>query len=513
MTQALTQDGVNSRIWAICDIMRRSNYPGAMGYIADLTWLLFLRLLDEREQREAVERAAIGIPWSPVLEERYRWSHWAAPGGELREELAAGHYDGPIDFVNYELLPYLRGLHRTPDATAVQRTVSQIVANIDTIGMDGNRNLLDILDLLDGIRVDRSDPGSVFALSQAYEGLLLEMGETNKDAGQFFTPRVVVRAMVQAVAPQFGETVYDPCCGTGGFLAQAYEHMRASLGDDATGPRLEQLATGTFWGREKADLVHSIALGNLVLHGIDQPRIWHGNTLTEIATYAGLYADAPALFDVILTNPPFGGKEGQDVQRRFTHKSRETQVLFLQDVIDSLKPDGRAAMVIDEGSLFKGTRAHLGVRQKLLDECDLWCVVSLATGAFIGAGTGTKTNLLFFTKGRRTERVWYYEIAPPPDAAGAGGSGRQRTFTKRYPLTLDHFEEFFELLPERADSERSWSVSRAEIEERGYDLKAVNPHRAAEADARTPEQLLAEIEEHGRELGDALAGLRGRLGA
>lgn len=511
MTQALTQDGINSRIWAICDIMRRSNYPGAMGYITDLTWLLFLRLLDEREQREAVERAAIGIPWSPVLEERYRWSNWAAPGGELREELAAGQYDGTIAFVNDELLPYLRGLHRQPNATAVQRTVSQIVANIDTIGMDGNRNLLDILDLLDGIRVDRSDRDSVFALSQAYEGLLLEMGETNRDAGQFFTPRVVVRAMVQAIAPQFGETVYDPCCGTGGFLAQAYEYMRESLGDDATGPRLEQLATKTFWGREKADLVHSIALGNLVLHGVDEPRIWHGNTLTGVATYAGLYADAPALFDVILTNPPFGGREGQDAQQRFTHKSRETQVLFLQDVIDSLRPGGRAAMVIDEGSLFKRTRTHLAVRQKLLDECDLWCVVSLATGAFIGAGTGTKTNLLFFTKGHRTERVWYYEIAPPPDAPGAGGSGRQRTFTKRYPLILDHFWEFFELLPERRGSERSWSVSRAEIEERDYDLKAVNPHRAEEADARTPEQLLAEIEAHSAELGTALDALREAL--
>ena len=287
MSGPLSPDALNSRIWAICDIMRRSNYPGAMGYITDLTWLLFLRLLDERERREEVEREAIGIPWSPVLSKRYRWSNWAAPGGDLREEIGGGERGGAIGFVDDELLPHLRSLRTSPSATSVQRIVSQLVANIDSVGMDGNKNLLDILDLLDDIRVDRADRESVFALSQAYEGLLLEMGETNKDAGQFFTPRIVVRAMVRAIAPKFGETVYDPCCGTGGFLAQSYEFMRDSLGDEATGPKLEQLAARTFYGREKADLVHSIALGNLVLHGIDEPRIWHGKHAHPLANVRG----------------------------------------------------------------------------------------------------------------------------------------------------------------------------------------------------------------------------------
>ena len=501
----------NETIWAICDIMRRSNYSGAMGYIADLTWLLFLRLLDEHEQAEAEAREALGLSYQPVLSPHWRWSNWAAPAGSLRAELEVGPRNAMIDFVDQQLLPHLQQLHASPDASDAQRTVSQIVSGVSAIGMDGSKNLLDVLDLLDEIRVARSDNASIFALSQAYEGLLLDMGQTNKDAGQFFTPRVVVRAIVEAAAPQLGETVYDPCCGTGGFLAQAYSYMRKSLGEQVTGPHLSQLATRTFYGREKADLVYAIALGNLVLHGIDQPNLWHGNTLTEAQTYGDLYIDAPQQFDVILTNPPFGGKEGEDAQQRFPIRSRETQLLFLQEVIDCLKDGGRAGVVMDEGALFKGTNAHRQVRQKLLDECDLYCVVSLASGAFTDANTGVKTNLLFFRKGSPTEKIWYYEVSPPADAERAGGTGSQRTFNKSYPLRFEHFEHFLKLLPDRADSERSWSVTIGEIRERNYDLKAVNPHRPDTTDTRTPSDLLQEIERRGQDLDEALAELRRAL--
>ena len=508
----MTTAGVfNEKIWAICDIMRRSNYSGAMGYLADLTWLLFLRLLDEQEQAEAEDRAARGRDFRYSLKPRFRWSNWAAPDGKLRAKLAVGSQGAMIDFVDQELLPYLRRIHTARGATDRQRTISRIVSGVEAIGMDGNKNLLDILDLLHEIRADRSDRATVFALSQAYEGLLLEMGQTNKDVGQFFTPRIVVSAIIRALDPQLGQTVYDPCCGTGGFLAQAYDYMRSELSDDVTGQQLEWLGKETFYGREKADLVFAIALGNLMLHGIERPNIWHGNTLSLSKSYGGLYNDAPELFDVILTNPPFGGKEGPDAQKRFVYKTRETQLLFLQEVIDSLAAGGRAGMVIDEGTLFKQTKAHRQVRQKLLDECDLWCVVSLANGAFTDAGSGVKTDLLFFTKGAPTEKVWYYEVAPPADAPGAGGSGSQRTFNKGYPLTHEHFDHFLELLPTRADSERSWSVTRAEIEERDYVLTAVNPHRVEEVDTRTPSELLAEIEQHNAELNKALSDLRKAL--
>lgn len=506
-----TADAFNDKIWAICDIMRSANYSGAMGYIADLTWLLFLRLLDESEAAAAENRKALGLPVRFSLKPRYRWSNWAAPDGKLRAELAVGPRNAMIDFVDSELLPYLRNLHAGRQATDSQRTISRIVSGVDEIGMDGNKNLLDVLDLLHEIRADRSDRATVFALSQAYEGLLLEMGQTNKDVGQFFTPRTVVSAIVRALNPELGETVYDPCCGTGGFLAQTYEHMRGNLGDKVTGRQLEQLSSETFYGREKADLVYAIALGNLILHGIEQPRIWHGNALSRSESYGDLYRGAPELFDVILTNPPFGGKEGADAQERFVYKSRETQLLFLQEVIDSLKDGGRAGMVIDEGTLFKQTKTHRQVRQKLLDECDLWCIVSLANGAFTDAHTGVKTDLLFFTKGRPTEKVWYYEVSPPADAPGAGGSGNQRTFNKGYPLTHDHFDHFLKLLPKRRKSPHSWTVTRAEIEERDYALTAVNPHRVAQVDTRTPAELLAEIEQRNTELNAALKDLRKAL--
>lgn len=159
----------------------------------------------------------------------------------------------------------------------------------------------------------------IFTLSQVYEGLLLKMGEKGNDGGQFFTPREVIRIVVQAVAPHVGETVYDPCCGTGGFLAQAHDYMRRAKSDDLTGADEDALKHSTFYGREKDDLIYPIALANLILHGIDEPHIWHGNTLTQQATYEGLFADAHATYDVILTNPPFGGKEGKEAQTNFTY--------------------------------------------------------------------------------------------------------------------------------------------------------------------------------------------------
>ncbi|MGH8068939.1 MAG: HsdM family class I SAM-dependent methyltransferase, partial [Candidatus Entotheonellia bacterium] len=243
--------------------------------------------------------------------------------------------------------------------------------------------------------------------------------------------------------------------------------------------------------------IYPIALANLVLHNIDEPHIWHGNTLTGAEHYGGLFTDAPALYDVVLMNPPFGGKEGKDAQTRFTYKTSATQVLFLQHVINSLKPGGRCGIVLDEGVLFRTNEtAFVQTKRKLLDDCALWCIVSLPPGTFVNAGAGVKTNLLFFTKGEPTARIWYYDLS----TIKVG---------KRNPLTLAHFDEFFRLLPERADSERSWIVSRAEIEAKNYDLKAVNPHAKNDEDTRTPEELLNVIESKGREVAQVLEALRG----
>jgi type I restriction enzyme M protein len=218
--------------------------------------------------------------------------------------------------------------------------------------------------------------------------------------------------------------------------------------------------------------------------------------LTGGEIYGGLFQDAPSLFDVVLTNPPFGGKEGRDAQTRFAYKTGATQVLFLQHIIDNLKPGGRCGIVLDEGVLFRTNEtAFVQTKRKLLDECDLWCLVSLPPGTFVNAGAGVKANLLFFTKGRATERIWYYDLS-------------DIKVGKKTPLTLDRFDEFFRLLPARADSTRSWTVSRTDIAAQGYDLKAVNPHAKRDEDSRTPEALLDLIEQKGREVAEALACLR-----
>jgi type I restriction enzyme M protein len=490
-----TPQSVNAAVKQICDIMRRSNCAGALQYVPELTWILFLRILDERDIQEVEQAEALGVPFSPSLGAPYRWRDWAAPGGAKREELTGqgSRLGAYFAFVNDDLLPHLRGLEERPGASPRQRIIAEIMSGVEHTRVDTEKNFLDIVDKVHVLSTGTVDQTHVFTLSQVYEGLLLKMGERNNDGGQFFTPREVIRAMVRVVDPKVGESVYDPGCGTGGFLAQAFEHMQPSAKGSA---ELERLKHESFFGREKDSAVYPIALANLILHGIDEPHIWHGNTLTGQEVYGGLFQAAPALFDVVLMNPPFGGKEGKEAQTRFAYKTSATQVLFLQHVMDSLKPGGRCGIVLDEGVLFRTNEtAFVQTKRKLLDDCDLWCILSLPPGAFINAGAGVKTNLLFFTRGGPTERTWYYDLS----GVKVG---------KKSPLTIQHFDAFFQLLPARADSERSWTVTRAELESRGLDLKAVNPHAKPIGDTRTPEQLLEVIEAKGREVADAMTELR-----
>jgi type I restriction enzyme M protein len=559
-----TQQSVNSAVKSICDIMRRSNCAGALQYVPELTWILFLRILDEREMREAEEAEAVGAEFTPSLESPYRWQDWAAPNGPKRVELQKGALGAFFAFVNGDLIPHLKHLRNRPNTRSRQKVIREIMSGVERTRIDTERNMLDILDKVNEISAESVDPTHVFTLSQVYEGLLLKMGEKGNDGGQFFTPREIIRAMVKVVDPKIGETVYDPGCGTGGFLAQSFEHMAGEKNSNISSPdQFETLKQRTFYGREKDNAIYPISLANLVLHGIDEPHIWYGNTLTGGETYGGLFEGAPPLYDVILMNPPFGGKEGKDAQTRFPFKTGATQVLFLQHVIESLKPGGRCGIVLDEGVLFRTNEtAFVQTKRKLLDDCDLWCIVSLPGGVFTAAGAGVKTNLLFFSKGGPTEKIWYYDLS-------------DIKVGKKTPFTLDRFEDFFRLLSERGDSERSWAIDmttrrvaakrEAEplhtqsaqlstdavktrerikglkkennpdpdqittlnekatalerearelegkaqgIEDAVYDLKAVNPHAKTIEDTRTPEELLDLIESKGREVAEALKALR-----
>ncbi|HYM14411.1 MAG TPA: N-6 DNA methylase [Dehalococcoidia bacterium] len=491
------QASVNGAIKNICDIMRRSNCAGALQYVPELSWLLFLRILDERETREAEEAEAVGATYTASLEAPYRWQDWAAPSGAKRTELQGAALGAFFGFVNDDLLPHLRGLRDRRSATARQKIISEVLSGVERTRIDTERNFLDVLDRVEEVKDENIDPQHVFPLSQVYEGLLLKMGERGNDGGQFFTPREVIRVMVRAIDPKIGETVYDPACGTGGFLAQSFQHMAGPANAHITSAdQLDVLKHRTFYGWEKDNLIYPIGLANLMLHNVDEPHICHGNTLTGGVTYGGLFQDAPALHDVVLVNPPFGGKEGAEAQTNFAYKTRATQVLFLQHVIRSLKPGGRCGIVLDEGVLFRNNEtAFVQTKRMLLDDCDVWCIVSLPGGAFVNAGAGVKTNLAFFTKGKPTDRIWYYDLS-------------HIKVGKKTPLTAAHFEEFFRLLPDRADSEYSWSVTRAEIEAKNYDLKAVNPNAKSDEDTRTPEELLDVIEAKGREVAEAVAALR-----
>jgi type I restriction enzyme M protein len=565
-----TQQSVDQAVKSICDIMRRGNCAGAMQYVPELTWILFLRILDEKEHREQEEHYAASIPFRPSLVAPFRWRDWAAPPETLPEEqtnkrveLQNSPQNAFFNFVNAELLPHLKALKTRPDASPRQKVISEIMTGVERVRIDTERNFLDVLDKVDQLTTEAVDPTHVFTLSQVYEGLLLKMGEKGNDGGQFFTPRQVIKAMVQVIDPKADETIYDPGCGTGGFLAQSFEHIMGKLGNDSTADQLETLKQRAFWGREKENLIYPVALANLILHGIDKPNLWHGNTLTGQETYGGLFDGAPQTFDVILTNPPFGGKEGKEAQTNFDYKTGATQVLFLQHVIRSLRNGGRCGIVLDEGLLFRTNEdAFVKTKRKLLDDCDLWCIVSLPGGVFTAAGAGVKTNLLFFTKGEPTRKIWYFDLS-------------ELKIRKKIPLMLKHFEDFLKLLPTRGDSELSWTVDmdarkqaaaeqakplkeqattkgqqaaqwsqrvtdlkkarprddRAieeaevkvkeltseardlagkakEIEDAVYDLKAVNPHKKLEVDDRTPEELMDIIEAKGREVAEALALLR-----
>lgn len=438
---------LSSFVKSICDIMRRSNCASALQYVPELTWILFLRILDEQEKRDREAAEAVGETFTPALASPFRWQDWAAPFkddakktdegkpyGWKRQELFSKGDGKLFDFINTELLPHLHALDydfktKMPNQTASrkQRVIGRIMTAVERVRVDSETNLRDILDKVDEISIDHVDDTHFFTLSQVYEDLLLKMGEKNSDGGQFFTPREVIRAMVHTLQPKLSETIYDPCCGTGGFLAVAYEHIARNLGKSPAATDIDSLKHDTFFGREKENLVFPIALANLVLHGIDQPNLWHGNTLTKRAAYSALFDNAPKSFDVILTNPPFGGKEGKDAQKNYAYATGSTQVLFVQDILGELAPEGRCAIVLDDGFLFrKDEDAFVETKRKLVDECDLWAIISLPGGCFSGAGAAVKTNLLFFTKGKKTSKIWYYDLT-------------HVKVGKKSPMTLGHF--------------------------------------------------------------------------
>lgn len=510
---------MNKAVKSICNILRRDKAKGAKLYVPEITWLFFLRYLDIRDQQSEQRALALGKDYDPVLPSPYRWRDWAAPYDRSikKEEIAEKKLPGwkrleldnagtttYLEFVNGDLFPFLKRLKENPAATDIHKVISEIFINKEKTVVVTVSNLQDVIDKVHELTGSEINSQHMFPISQAFEGLLPSLGEKKNDGGQFFTPREVIKLIVDVVDPQPDKTVYDPCCGTGGFLIEAYNHL---IVQNPSPTQISSLKTETFFGREDADEVIPILLANMALHDIDLPRIWHGNTLTGAVTFGDLFRGAPAQFDYILTNPPFGSKEGKAAQSQFAYKTGKAQILFIQHIINSLADNGVCGMVIDEGVLFHTkTAAYKQTKRKLLNECDLFCIVSLPGGVFVNAGAGVKTDLLFFRKGKPTERIWYYDMT-------LGDDFKPRKVNKGNPLEYKHFDDFLRRLRLPADSpekisERSWFMTKREAEEKEYDLKAVNNNAPDFSDKRTPDELYRIIEETQNEINESLFKLK-----
>ncbi|MFN3743014.1 MAG: N-6 DNA methylase, partial [Anaerolineales bacterium] len=375
MTGPQTRETLANEIWRACDILRRdNNCGGIMEYVEHLSWLLFLRFLDAQEEEWETQARLAGREYHPILEPPYRWRDWATKDW---------HADELLSFVHGKLIPHLQTLGGDP----LRDTIRGVFAERNVIVCASGYNLKDVLAIINGIDFHSQD--DIFTVSQVYEELLRRLGSENRLAGEFYTPRPVVRFMVELVDPRIGETVYDPACGTCGFLAQAYLRMKKA---ERTLEDHKTLQEKTFFGQEKKALPALLGLMNMVLHGVSAPQIRRRNTLEENIRQVS------ERFDVVLTNPPFGGIEGSHIQANFPVQSSATELLFLQHIMKKLKPrDGaRCGMVVPEGTLFRGG-AFADVKRDLLEQFNLHTVVSLPPGTF-APYSDVKTALLFFER-------------------------------------------------------------------------------------------------------------------
>ena len=460
----------------IADVLwKEAGCTTELDYTEQTSWVLFLKYLDDLEQERSQKATLRGESYTFILDEPYRWSSWGVPkkADGTQDHDAALVGDDLIDFVNRKLFPYLQGFRtRASGPDTMEYKIGEIFSEIKNKFQSGYA-LREVLEHMDALRF-RSQKEK-HELSALYEEKIRNMGNAGRNGGEYYTPRPLIRAMVQVVNPQLGETVYDGACGSGGFLCEAYDYLLFHNPDMTTG-EFETLQRSTLYGKEKKSLAYIIAIMNLILHGVEAPNIQHTNTLAE--NLADISEDQR--YDLILANPPFGGKERKEVQQNFPIKTGETAFLFLQHFIKKLRKGGRAGVVIKNTFLSNGDNASRELRRELLENCNLHTVLDCPQGTFIGAGV--KTVVLFFTKGTPTERIWYYQLHPG------------RSLGKTNPLNDQDLGEFVELQKSFCNSERSWSLSIKDVDTSTWDLSVKNPHLPEEAPLRSAEEILEEIQ-------------------
>lgn len=470
---------LQQKIDRITDILRRDDgISGAMHYTEQTSWVLFLKFLDDYESAKEDEAILSGKDYQPVLNDEYRWSNWACPKNpDGSNNLKADSGDDLINYVNDKLFPHLKSFANAavasagPHSKSFSYKIGAIFQYLDNKVASGH-TLREVLDIIDTLNFQSSD--EMFELSLVYEGLLQNMGDAGGYSGEFYTPRPVVRAMIKAIDPQAGQTIYDAAAGSCGFLVEAFDHLKAEKSELST-EQWDFIQRDTFFGFEKTSLAYVMGMMNMILHGIESPNLFRGNTLTQNIRDI----QEKDRFDIILANPPFGGKEKDQIQQNFPIKANATELLFLQHFMKTLKSGGKAAIVVPEGVLFQTNNAFVQVKQELLGNFNLHTILSLPAGVFLPY-SGVKTNVLFFERNGGTSDVWYYECEP------------EQKLTKNKPITDSHLAEFVELYKTRATTERSWTVPVSKFAE-DYDLSAKNPAKQKDAEHLAPSEILQQI--------------------
>ncbi len=472
-TQTTPQAKLASVIKGARDAMRKdAGLNGDLDRIPQLAWLLFLKAFDGLEQNREITDA----DFRPAIEAPYRWRDWAAdPNGRTGDVL--------ISFIETEikndegkrqpgLLPYLRGL--TGTGSHDPRDILSAVFKETNNRMLSGYLLRDVVNKVNEINFASSD--DIHTMAHLYESMLRDIRDAAGDSGEFYTPRPVIRFMVQQIDPKLGEVILDPACGTGGFLVEALEHLRPRVETTAELHSLHESLRGI----EKKPLPYLLGMMNMLLHEVGQPNLIRGNALAKPITQISR-ADR---VEVIITNPPFGGEEERSIQGNFPadKQTAETVWLFLQLVVRRLRDRGRCAIVVPNGVLF-GDGVGARIKEQLLTECDLHTVVRLPDGVF-EPYTPIPSNLLFFDKTGRTRETWFYEVPAP--------EGRKK-YSKTKPVRFEEFTNCASWWKHRVENEYAWRVPVAQLEETGFDLDLHNPRAQDDLAHRPPSELIAEL--------------------
>ena len=459
----------------IDDLLHKDAGCGSeLDYVEQTSWVLFLKYLDDLEQEKRSKATLRGDAYANIIVPQYQWTTWAAPkleNGNIDHNALSG--DDLHEFVNGELFPYLKQFKADAgSANSIEYKIGEIFSELGNKIQSGYI-LREVLNHIDGLRFRTHK--EKHEMSHLYESKIKNMGNAGRNGGEYYTPRPLIKTIVKVVAPKIGNTIYDGAAGSAGFLCEAFEYLKASK--ELSTSDVSTLQNNTFYGKEKKSLAYIIGIMNMILHGVEAPNIVHTNTLAENL----VDIQNKDRFDVVLANPPFGGKERAEVQQNFPIKSGETASLFLQHFIKILKRGGSAGVVIKNTFLSNTDNASIALRKELLNSCNLHTVLDLPGGTFTGAGV--KTIVLFFNKGTATEKVWFYQL------------NLARNLGKGSPLNEQDLQDFIALQKTRASSANSWTLERKDIDQNSFDLSAKNPNTPQQAPLRQPTEILKEMAE------------------